>query len=80
MRKRFPPPTSLKQLECVRQEEWYKIQLETVQKLHESIPRRTAALLRAKGGTTPYSCRNAYSICSVPIILSNPCTLCGQNT
>jgi hypothetical protein len=32
-RKRFPPPTSLKQLENVLQEEWYKIQLETVQNL-----------------------------------------------
>jgi hypothetical protein len=31
MKKRFPPPTSLKQLEYVRQEERYKIHLETVQ-------------------------------------------------
>jgi hypothetical protein len=30
---RFPPPTSLKQLEDVLQEEWYKILLETVQNL-----------------------------------------------
>jgi hypothetical protein len=42
VRNRFPPPTSLKQLEDVLQEEWDKIPLETVQNLYESIPRRTA--------------------------------------
>jgi hypothetical protein len=50
---RFPPPKSLKQLEDVLQEEWYKIPLETDQKLYESIPRRTDAVLKAKGGPTP---------------------------
>jgi hypothetical protein len=54
VRNRFPPPTSLKQLEHVLQEEWYKIPLETVQNLYESLPRRTAAVLKAKGGPTPY--------------------------
>jgi hypothetical protein len=53
VRNRFLPPTSLKQLEDVLQEEWYKIPLETVQNLHESISRRTAAVLKAKGGPTP---------------------------
>jgi hypothetical protein len=48
MRNRFPPPTSLKQLEDVLQEEWYKITVETVQNLYESIPRRTAAVLKTK--------------------------------
>jgi hypothetical protein len=33
VRNRFPPPTSLKQLEHVLQEECYKIPLETPQKL-----------------------------------------------
>jgi hypothetical protein len=33
LRNRFPSPTSLKQLENVLQEEWYKIPLETVQNL-----------------------------------------------
>jgi hypothetical protein len=33
VRNRFPPPTSLKQLEGVPQEEWYKIPLDTVQNL-----------------------------------------------
>jgi hypothetical protein len=34
VRNRFPPPTSLKQLEDVLQEEWYKIPLQTVQNLY----------------------------------------------
>jgi hypothetical protein len=55
MRNRFPPPTFLKQLEDVLlQEEWYKIQLETVQKLYEFIPRMTAAVLKEKGIQAPY--------------------------
>jgi hypothetical protein len=53
VRNRFPPPATLKQLENVLQEEWYKIPLETVQILYESIP-RTEAVLKAKGGATPY--------------------------
>jgi hypothetical protein len=53
-RNRFPPPTSLKQLEDVLQEEWYKIPVETVQNLYESIERRIVALLEAEGGPTPY--------------------------
>jgi hypothetical protein len=51
---RFPPPKSLKELEDVLQDERYKIPLETVQNLYESISRRTAALLKAKGDPTPY--------------------------
>jgi hypothetical protein len=50
----FPPPTHLKKLEDVLQEEWYKIPLGTVQILHESIPRRNAALFKAKGSPIPY--------------------------
>jgi hypothetical protein len=45
---------SLKQLEGVLQEEWYKIPLETVQNLFESIPRMIEAVLKAKDGPTPY--------------------------
>jgi hypothetical protein len=45
---------SVKQLEDVLQEEWYKIPLETVQNLYKSIPKMTAAVLNAKGGPTPY--------------------------
>jgi hypothetical protein len=54
VRNRFSPPTSLKQLEDVPQEEWYKLPLETVQNLYQSIPRRTVAVLKEKGGPPPY--------------------------
>jgi hypothetical protein len=53
VRSRFPPPTSLKQLEDVLQKDWYKIPLETVQNLYESVP-RIAAVLKAKRCPTPY--------------------------
>jgi hypothetical protein len=54
VRSRFPPPTSLKQLEDVFQEEWYKILLETVQSLYECIQRMIVAVLKAKGGPARY--------------------------
>jgi hypothetical protein len=54
VRSRFPSPTSLKQLEDVLREECYKIPLQTLQNLYKSIPRRTAVVLKAKGGPTPY--------------------------
>jgi hypothetical protein len=55
VRNRFPPPTSLKELEDVLQEEWYSIPLQTVQNLWEFIPRRTEAVLKPnKGGPAPY--------------------------
>jgi hypothetical protein len=54
MRNRFQPLTYLKQLEDVLQEDWYKIPLETVKNLYEYVPRRTTAILKAKGGPTPY--------------------------
>ena len=49
VRSRFPP-RSLKHVK----EEWYSIPLETVQNLHESIPRRIQAMIQANGGPTPY--------------------------
>jgi hypothetical protein len=54
VRNRFSSPMFLKQLQDILQEEWYKIPLQTVQTLYESIPRRIAAVLKAKGGPTPY--------------------------
>jgi hypothetical protein len=51
VRNRFPPPTSLKQLEDVLQEEWYRILLKT---LYKSIPSRIAAVMKEKHGPTPY--------------------------
>jgi hypothetical protein len=53
VRKRFPPPTFLKQLEDVLQDEWYKIPLETIQNLYQSTPRRNAAVFKAKVGQHP---------------------------
>jgi hypothetical protein len=54
VRNRLPPPTSLKQPGDVLHEEWYKIPLEAVQNLCESIPKRTVSVLKEKGGPTPY--------------------------
>jgi hypothetical protein len=50
LRKRFPPQTSLKQLEDILPEERYKILLEAVRNFHDPIERRTAAVY----GPTPY--------------------------
>jgi hypothetical protein len=44
----------VKQLEDVLREEWNKIPLETAEILYEFTPRRTAAVLKAKGGRKPY--------------------------
>jgi hypothetical protein len=48
VRNRFPPPKPLKHLEDILIEIWYKIPLETVQNLCESIPIDIAAVLEAK--------------------------------
>jgi hypothetical protein len=53
MRNIFPPPTSLKLFEDVLQGEWYKIPLETTKNLYETI-RKITAVLKAKGGPSPY--------------------------
>ena len=54
VRNRFRPPSSLKQLEDAIHGEWYNILLETIQNLHELIPRRLRVVLQANGGPTPY--------------------------
>jgi hypothetical protein len=54
VRSRFPPLSSLKQLEDVLYELWYSIPLETIQNLHASIPRSVPAVLQASGDPTPY--------------------------
>jgi len=46
VRSRFPPPSSLKQLEDVLHKEWYNIPLETIQNIHDSIPRGIQAVLQ----------------------------------
>jgi hypothetical protein len=48
----IPTSNISKQLEDVLQEEWYKIPLELVQNLYESIQRGTAAVLKQKDGPT----------------------------
>jgi hypothetical protein len=50
----FPSPASLKQLEDVPQEEWYKIPLEIIQNMYECIPRMIVVLLEAKDGPATY--------------------------
>jgi len=50
VRSRFPPP-SLKQLQDVFHD---SVPLETLQNLHESIPRRIHNVLQAKSGPAPY--------------------------
>jgi hypothetical protein len=72
VRNRFPPSSSLKQPEDVLQEEWYKIPLETVQNLYESIP-RTAAVSKQKVLQHHINKEMCTVICSASIILSNPC-------
>jgi hypothetical protein len=54
LRNKLPPPTSLKQLQDALQKEWYKIPLETIQNLYESIPTRISVVLKAKGDPAPY--------------------------
>jgi hypothetical protein len=48
VKNRLQPPTSLKKLEDVLREEWYKTPLQTVQNLHEFIARWSQAVLKAE--------------------------------
>jgi hypothetical protein len=64
VRTRFLPPISLKQLEDAIQKEWYENQLETVQNLHECVPRRFAVVLKAK----VFQHHNNKEICAVSIV------------
>jgi hypothetical protein len=70
MRNRFPPPTSLKQLEDVLKEEWYKIPVETVQNLYESISRKITTVLKAESGPTPYYLK----MCTVSVVFPLFCS------
>jgi hypothetical protein len=54
VRNRFPSPSSVKQLEDVLREKRHNITLATVQKLPESIPRKTQTVLQENGGPTLY--------------------------
>jgi hypothetical protein len=71
VRKRFPPP-SLKQLEDVLQEEWYKIPLEIVQNLQKSIP-RTSAVLKTKMLVEHHINKERYTLPAVfPLFCPTP--------
>jgi hypothetical protein len=62
---RFPPPTNLMQFEDVIQEELYKIPLETVQNLYESIRRKIVAVLKAKVVQHHIN----KEMCTVPVVV-----------
>ena len=54
IRGRPVPPTNKQQLEAALQEEWEKIDPNYTRTLVESIPRRIAAVIAAKGHNTKY--------------------------
>ncbi|CAH1768751.1 14123_t:CDS:1, partial [Entrophospora sp. SA101] len=53
-RKRKPLPKSKQELINVIQEEWGKINIETLHRLILSLPDRVKAVIKAKGGHTKY--------------------------
>jgi hypothetical protein len=71
MRSRFPPPSSLNELEDVLHEEWYSIPLETIQNIYEYIPRRIQSVLQANGGPT-LLIKKCVSFATVFIVVSIP--------
>jgi hypothetical protein len=78
-RNRFPPPTSLKQLEDVLQEEQYKILLEIVQNLYESISRRIVIVLKAEKLVQHHNNKQMFTIsvvfplfCPTPVFAAMP--------
>jgi transposase len=52
--KRRPRPSNIPALTVALQEEWAKIPCKRVRKLIASMPNRTAAVIKAKGGPTTY--------------------------
>ena len=54
VRHRIPLPLSLNELEGILTEEWFKISLETIHMLYESILWRIDAVITTRGGQTPY--------------------------
>jgi len=74
MNARFPPPASLEQLDDDLWEEWYNIELETVQYLYNCISRRTEAVLtiRVNGGPTPYHQKKTVNFREVRIFYPIP--------
>lgn len=54
VRARNPVPTTLGELETAIREEWNRIPQETIKVLIRSLKRRMQAVIRARGGNTPY--------------------------
>ena len=54
IKKRVPRPMRKEDLAVALQEEWAKLDMVTVNKLIESMPRRLQAVIDAKGGSTKY--------------------------
>lgn len=54
VQKRSPPPRTLSELWTALQDSWCQLDPALLQTLIESMPRRVAALLRARGGPTRY--------------------------
>lgn len=54
IRARFPLPHNLEELWGALQEEWAKLDINYIRRLYESMPRRVATLIKAKGGYTRY--------------------------
>jgi hypothetical protein len=54
IRARYPRPANIEELWEALQEEWAKLDVEYIRKLYESMPRRVAAVVEAKGGHTKY--------------------------
>ena len=48
VRSQYPLPSTLKELEMVVAEEWYKIPLETLQALYKSISHRIQSVIEAR--------------------------------
>lgn len=53
-RNKFSPPKSLKQLDDFLEEEWYRFPLDVIENMCKTIPRRAAAIMKAKGGPKEY--------------------------
>jgi hypothetical protein len=74
VRNRFPPPTSLKQLEDIIQEEWYEIPLETVHDLYGSILRRNCCCIEGKRWSNTILIKEMFTVfvvfplfCPIPV-------------
>ena len=54
VREHQPQPKNITELKHIIEQKWYSIPLEYIHALYNSMPRRIAALLEAKGQHTKY--------------------------